>query len=257
MSAKGISSVQVNAIQDVEVTAWTKDSVKVVCLKGDVNSGKIEVKSVAGSIHIKDMEPVCEKISINMPGSFKLKVTVISGVVTVKDLKGGTRVSTVSGEVKIKNATGALEVESVSGQINVTGTKGDLTCKTVSGAIEVLKVDAEHLTAKSVSGEVSVKSAKSNRVQLVSHSGEITFKGSPLPKTELSAKTFSGEIEIEVSGTTGFDISAKTMSGEIEVEHKIQASTLSENRVNGRFKQGGPDLTLKSFSGEITVKISK
>jgi len=163
-------------------------------------------------------------------------------------------VKTVSGEIKVISAGNDVMGKNVSGSIYLEGVAGDTNVETVSGKITVNEIQGA-ITAKTVSGDIDlisgteVKGARADTV-----SGSIMAKYI-LGQGEHHYKTVSGNIKIELPANSGFNINAKTFSGSIDTDFEITMSgKIDNNHIKGVAGNGGPELSLESFSGSITLE---
>ncbi|MCP4606472.1 MAG: DUF4097 domain-containing protein [Proteobacteria bacterium] len=251
ISAKDVSSVQVKSLKAVKVTGWDNDQIKV-----EWDKGSVDIDAKAGAVQIKNHIDGADTISVSMPKNIKLTVKTVNGSITVKDLQSRLRASSVNGYVDVSNCTKGAAIDTVDGEMKVSRVSGELSLRTVSGSLTTSKIKADRLDVKTVSGDIKLRSISANHLKLTSHSGDIDYLGGLSKEGELIVKSFSGDLKIAIPESVGFELSARSRTGTVKVEHSIQVSHRSENRVNGRKGKGGADLTLASFSGDIELIIA-
>jgi Toastrack DUF4097 len=164
-----------------------------------------------------------------VPEGTGIKVSSISGDISVKNTKGKISVTSVSGDVKahdcsgsmeFKSASGDLDVENLLGDVTVRGASSDLRITHLTGNIQVKTasgdVDAEKLEGdviiKSPSGDIEIKES-SGTFDIKTASGEIHATHIQIKK-ESYFKTASGDINLTLSKSTTEDLHLDTASGD-------------------------------------------
>jgi DUF4097 and DUF4098 domain-containing protein YvlB len=158
---------------------------------------------------------------------------------------------TIAGDITLKNTSGDIRIDSKAGDISITDTKSrDVDVKTVSGDVQLQQVDAE-------------------RVSIESTAGDIEYRGRLAKNGHYEFKTTGGDVHI-VPDTSAFDVEASTFSGDFSSDFalKLQGTTTRNSFGNGRgipglpggrgtirgtYNEGGPVLSIRSLSGDITI----
>jgi DUF4097 and DUF4098 domain-containing protein YvlB len=161
-----------------------------------------------------------------------------SGDVNLRDLSGEIRVHTGSGNVHGRDVSGAFEARAGSGDITLEEKgKGDIRLETGSGNVETQGVNGG-LTASTGSGDVRVEG---------------------IPVNSWSIKTGSGNAEVRLPQDASFDLDASSSSGNLEVNHPVTTTvqgrvTDSRKSVRGKVRNGGPEVTVHTGSGNIRIE---
>jgi hypothetical protein len=121
------------------------------CLAGE----SIEIDAPLGSYF--DLSGRAARTSIDSVK--KVKIKIVEGVITLRNITGGINAYTSQGDVMVENSGGAIALESTTGNIVAVevgpGQIGDLLrAKTNSGAISLQKVEHRQIEASSISGSV-------------------------------------------------------------------------------------------------------
>jgi len=155
---------------------------------------------------------------IKVPVNFSLKVsTVNNGFIAVTNVKGAIEVSNVNGKITLKDITGSVSGDTVNGDI----------------IANLLKVTPNTAMAfSSLNGKLDVtfpKSMKAN-LKLKSDRGEI-FTDFNLQSKPQKAKVTKG----------------KSSKGGV---YKVKV----ENWIVGSINGGGPEISFKTFNGDIILR---
>lgn len=263
-----------NISGNIVVTTWDKNEVKIEARKKADSQKELE------KIHV-DIDSHDNSISINtehdksfhfnffsgfdgnrssvdyeliVPDKAEISLESVSGNIRVTSIGGDLESKTVSGAIKVVSAGRDVTANSVSGSIYLEGVAGDATLETVSGKITVDEILGA-VSAKTVSGGIDLMSGsevKGFRAETVS--GSIRAKYMPGQGAHM-CKTVSGGIRIELPTDSGFSVNAKTFSGSIDSDFEMSMSGKIDNHhIIGVAGNGGPELTLDSFSGSIRLE---
>src|SRR5829696_638361 len=87
----------------------------------------------------------------------KVKITVVAGAITLRNITGGIYATTNQGDVTVENSAGSIELGGTTGNIVIAEVKpgqiGDLLkAKTNSGAITMQRVEHRQIQANSITG---------------------------------------------------------------------------------------------------------
>ena len=166
-----------------------------------------------------------------------VEVETGSGDVRFRDVSGEMRVHTGSGNIEARNASGPLEARAGSGDITLEEkAKGDVRIETGSGNVE----------AHGVNGGLSASTG----------SGDVRVEG--IPANSWTIKTGSGNAELRLPQDASFDLDASSSSGNLEVNHPVTTTvqgrvTDSRKSVRGKVRNGGPEVTVHTGSGNIRI----
>jgi len=281
-----------NISGEVVVTVGSGDEVSIEAVKRtsgdqrDLGDVTIDVNAGNGRVDVRTLYPddrarftgrgrgrrtgsVSVDFTITVPASTEVTAKSVSGNIRISGVQGPVRGETVSGSVTT-SATPKLELaKSVSGNVDVSDIVTDraLTIMTISGQLRGRNVKARSLELKTVSGNVAIVDAECERIDGQSVSGDITFEGTLARNGRYELATHSGTIRLTLPESPGFSLSAGTFSGSIRSELPVTLGDTGPNRGRGRrgfggipgksirarFGDGGAELTVRSFSGDIVI----
>jgi DUF4097 and DUF4098 domain-containing protein YvlB len=263
-----------NISGNIVVTTWDKNEVKIEARKKADSQKELE------KIHV-DIDSHDNSISINteydksfhfsffsgfdgnrssvdyeliVPDKAEISLESVSGNIRVTSIGGDLELKTVSGAIKVVSAGKDVTANSVSGSIYLEGAAGDATLETVSGRITVDEILGA-VSAKTVSGGIDLMSGSEvKEVRAETVSGSIRAKYM-LGKGAHAFKTVSGGIRMELPTNSGFNVNAQTFSGSIDSDFEITMSGKIDNKnIKGIVGNGGPELSMESFSGSISLE---
>ena len=217
----------------VTVATWKDDKVEIKAVKKarrnkeDLDKVEIQVEEGAGSVSVKAIWPkfprranVNVEFTVMVPEGVHLgKVETVNGGVSVTGRYGRAEIVTTNGSITVRDASGELQADTTNGEVRVSGFEGPIEAETTNGGIRLENV---------------------------------TFKDG------ISAGTTNGSITLAVSSpeTLNADLRARTTNGRITVDFPVTLQNLgkSKRRVEGRIGQGGPEISLHTTNGSITLK---
>lgn len=258
--AKGLTDVTVHTLSgQVDLIGWDKPEVKVEWTE-DNPAQQPHVSADSGRLRIggdpKQDRGLTADLKVHLPRGLRVEVKTISGDLDVAGLTGGARLKSISGEVKIVDLRGGLTVKTVSGDTDLRKVSGDVEIKSVSGEVDLIDVEAPLLEVKTVSGDIDQRGSLV-KVRVTSHSGEVRLQGDLEAGADLRVKSFSGDLSLVLPAGSAFDLDAGTRSGGVNCDFELSGGERKSNEVSGRAGQGGAEIDLSSFSGEIQVRKSK
>jgi hypothetical protein len=101
-----------------------------------------------------------------------------SGNIEVRDVAGAVHINTASGDVRVQNVSGRVDASTASGHMRVIGVAGSVSARTASGDVDVEMTrvdDNRRMEFSSASGDVSVRLPLNidADVEMSSASGEV------------------------------------------------------------------------------------
>ena len=236
-----------NVSGDVEVTANNGDDVRITATKRVRASNESAGRSALSATQIE--------------------VTERSGVVSISAGPTRGRFSSVEIDYVISVPSGTdLSLKTISGDLTVTGIAGDAQFNSLSGDIVLKNARPRDVEIDVVSGDVSLEQVDSDHVQVKTVSGDITLSGKLAKNGRYQLGTHSGDIQVIPEGSANFEIDAGTFSGDVSSDFQLKvrpgASNLlninrgpgrRNNDVRGTVGDGGAELSLHSFSGDILI----
>jgi hypothetical protein len=219
------------------------------------------VESTTGDIDVTDIEgPVAISngsgtVTVKRTGA--LKVNTRSGEITATTVKGDLTARTQHGNIEVKDVTGAMDVVATNGNVEAHNVGGEVRANLAVGNVELYCAKGR-VEANTASGSITLVGIGGD-VEATTASGEIMFKGPIRASGRYRLKSISGEVEMAIqSSPPGFTAMLSTYSGEIEtafplkVEKPLQGGPLNR-RINGRFGDGGAQITLDSFNSGVKL----
>ena len=221
-----------NVNGDVTIAAWSGDRVEIRAVKTargreeDLAKVEIRVEESAGGVAVKAIWP---KFPRRARVSVEFEVRVPEGAV----LDG---VGTVNGDVEVAGRFARADVGTTNGDVTVEGGSGELEASTTNGDVRVRGFEGR-LEAGTTNGQIRLEA--------------ITVKGG------LKAGTTNGGITLAVTSpeTLNADLRAGTTNGHVAVDFPVTLQSLkqSKRRIEGRIGQGGPEISLHTTNGSITL----
>ncbi len=220
-----------NVNGSITITTWKQDKVDIKALKttkGDpdkLKEVKIEVESTTNSVSINTIFPKGKNIRISVNYEVKVpqgvnlgKVKSTNGSVYITGPVGQTNASTTSGKIEVHGAQGNISLSSTNGRIEAVNIRGELDADTTNGTI-VLEM---------LSIEDTIKAKTTN--------GSITLRVGSLEKVNA-------------------DFNARTVNGSISLDLPVTLKSMKKSRrsLEGQIGQGGPEISLRTTNGSITI----
>jgi DUF4097 and DUF4098 domain-containing protein YvlB len=231
LKAGGTFSLE-NVNGSVRVSTWKEDKVEIKAVKvakkreGDLKEVEILVDASEGRVMVKAVWP---KFPRNVSVSVDFDVKVPEGVHVEE-------AGTVNGSVEITGRYGRLAAGTTNGQVSVEDASGDLEASTTNGGVRVRRFEGR-VDARTTNGNVRLEG--------------LTFKDG------VEAKTTNGSIHLGIVSPEGLnaDLNARTTNGSISVDFPVTLQNLRQSRrvVEARIGQGGPEISLRTTNGSITI----
>ncbi|MEO0078775.1 MAG: DUF4097 family beta strand repeat-containing protein [candidate division WOR-3 bacterium] len=227
-------------------------------------------KAVQSSLEVGDERRV------QFSGKRVLAVRNVSGDVAVEGQTGNaTSLSYTGGMAKVREGDDSVDFRSVSSDVDArVPVKSDCEVTTVSGDVEIARIDGR-VWVKSVSGDVEI-AEHAGQTEVVTVSGDV---GLARVQGELMVETRSGDVVVEAAGrvqglvaTRSGDITLVLGSDEdavleaqadddgavvldLAVPHEVLEQR--DNYAKVKFGAGSASITLRTRTGEITIRNAK
>jgi hypothetical protein len=202
--------------------------------------------------------------TVSVPQQARVTLRAGSGDVMVSNVRGELTAEAMNGSVTASSIGDVRLLRSVSGDVSVDGAEGvELTASTIGGAITVRRAKARTMDLRSVGGAVQVTDGDADRVIMRALTGNIEYGGRISRSGRYDMQSRSGRIVVVPAGSEGFDVDAFARSGEfrsdfpLTLRERASGSGRGNQRVRlvqGTFGDGGGLLTLRSYSGGITIE---
>jgi DUF4097 and DUF4098 domain-containing protein YvlB len=216
----------------VSVATWKDNKVEIKAVKvarddeKDLKDVEIRVEESAGKVTVKAIWPkfrhhfnVYVDFDIKVPEGVNLnKVETVNGDVAVTGVFASARLETTNGTVSAEGVKGPLDASTTNGGIRVSGQEGKLSAETTNGGIRL---------------------------------DRLTFKDGLRAETTNGSITLAIESPEKVNAT----LRAETTNGHISVDFPITLKNLhqSRRRIEAQIGQGGPEISLATTNGSITI----
>lgn len=186
-----------------------------------------------GYVHDRDLlKGVSMHLEIETPSDSQVRARADSGGIHVEGIRGPADCHTDSGGIEIRNIGSEVRAAADSGGIHLSNIDGPVSVHVDSGGIEV----------KDASG----------RIEAQADSGGIHLSQTrPAP---IHAKADSGGVTVKLAPGAGYQISAESDSGSISVPEMTLNSSFSKHHVEGKVGNGGPLVSIRVSSGNITIE---
>ncbi len=202
--------------------------------------------------------------TVSVPQNARVTLRAGSGDVVVSNVRGELTAEAMNGSVTASSVGDVRLLRSVSGAVSVDGAEGaELTASTIGGAITVRRAKARTMDLRSVGGAVQVTDGDADRVTMRALTGNIEYGGRISRNGRYDMQSRSGRVLVLPAGSDGFDVDAVARSGEfrsdfpLTLRERASGSGRGNQRVRlvqGTFGDGGGLLTLRSYSGGITIE---
>jgi hypothetical protein len=195
--------------------------------------------------------------NITAPAGTRMALSTLSGVVTVKGIKGDLTLDVTSGAINVSDAGRITTAKILSGPLTLTNVTSDagMDVSSISGDVTLQQVKARRVAINVVSGNVFCRDVASDDVQMTTMNGSVELSGPLTRRGRYDLQTYSGVVKLLVSGAIGFDLKADTFSGQIRVEPPLEtrAGAGSRRSVRSLIGDGSASVTLHAFSGDILI----
>lgn len=220
----------------IEHVAQARTAPSAECLAGE----SIEIDAPIGSAF--SLSGRAARTSVDSVK--KVKVKIVEGVITLRNIPGGIEAYTSQGDVFVENSGGAISVESTTGNI--------VAVEVTPGQIGDL------LKAKTNGGSISLQRVEHRQIEASSISGSVLFDGKFLTGGIYNFRTSNGSIKLSIPVKSSCTLKATYGFGTFESE--IPLTIITENAtpqakiVVAKIGAGGAAVSLTTTRGSIDIK---
>jgi len=257
VTVTGVSGGNV-AIEAVKRTRGDRSELDDVGIEVDARDGRVSVRTTyprdAGGN--PQHRSVSVDYTISVPFDAETNLETVSGAMSIVNVRGEIRAQTVSGGVSIRGAEHVDAVRTVSGSIDIfeSRLRERAEVSLVAGRVTIRDVSAPAVQLKGISGDLELRNSSITRLTVSLISGNMESRGALPPNGRYDLTTHSGTINVVVPADAQFEVNAATLSGAIRFGFPgTVASTGSRRTLQTTVGRGGTVLTLRSFSGRITI----
>ncbi|PKK84240.1 MAG: hypothetical protein CVT49_04540 [candidate division Zixibacteria bacterium HGW-Zixibacteria-1] len=216
-------------------------------LSVDNSSGTIAISGVSGDVTATG---VSDKMTLqDIYGD--LVLNMMTGDVTLTSITGRADITTGGSNIDFTSITGAVDIHSTSGIKKGLYISGPVTISQTSGAVDIAYLNGD-LQLRSTSGKVTV-GQEEGTISIQTHTGDVEIKTELFSDKDFYVSTTTGSIIFSLPETTSGKVRIETSSGQIITKLPVSIESVTQNKLTGSFGSGGPQITLITESGDITV----
>ena len=282
----------VNPAGNVTLTGSGGDDVRIDAIKrawGDTDAGaraalsdvEIQVTERQGAADVRAVLQGQRRLdaevdfTIAVPSGASVSVRTLSGDVTVSGVRGELRVEAVGGSIKATSVGQVRLLRTLSGTVSLENAdSSDVTVSTLGGGVTIRQLKAQSADLRTVGGDLIISDSEAERVMAQSLNGRVELSGRLARTGRYSLQSQSGEIRLIPAGED-FELEAASANGTVRSDYPITVDDRRElggprgaravgrgagrgGRGNARILRGvsgngGPLVTLRSFSGDIMI----
>ncbi|HSL41837.1 MAG TPA: DUF4097 family beta strand repeat-containing protein [Anaerolineales bacterium] len=250
---------------DVKTESGTVEASSINAAREDIrlesSFGSIRLTNATGAnISLSSNSGTLEAENVRASQDVELS-TDFGNVVYEKGSASSLTISTNSGAVDLVsvNVSNALVVKDEFGNINLDRVNArSYDTQTNSGSITIDGAKGS-VEAQSGFGNITVTNAENATINLHTESGAIDFEGSLGEGPHQIGSNF-GEIEVSIPADSALNVDLQTNFGTIKSDIPITVTLSGESEKNhqtGTINDGGPQLTVETESGGISIQASR
>jgi len=210
------------------------------------------------SIHIDNVSvrDISVNYEITVPVETNVRSHSGSGNQTTESIHGSVDLQTGSGDIKLSRVTGEIHLQTGSGNVRALDIAGPVRGGAGSGDLEVQEIASGDIDLHTGSGNISVRGLQ-GALRAGAGSGDISAEGAQAGPWEI--RTGSGNVRVRLPANAAFDADLSTSSGKLDVDAPVTMTVEgrvedTRKRIVGKVRGGGPQLTLRTGSGDIQVE---
>lgn len=230
--------------------------------------GDFDIKDVGGNVEVVSdnagvrMENIGGNVRVDLRRSDIVRAANVKGSVEVKGRGADVELENILGQVTVDGSyTGMLQLSNLAKPLRLSnGPQTELTVQQVAGEIRMPLgnfyatnlVGPVRLTTRSRDVQIS---GVTNSVEVTTERGDIDLRPGSGPTPKIDLRTRNGSIELALVPGSKFDLNASTGRGNINNDFGAPLSlSTSGNAATLKGSNGGPEITIRSDRGEITVR---
>jgi len=238
---------------------WTITIPEKTEVRFETASGSLDVTGTSSRIEARIASGGVTLIDCKGP----MDVETASGALKIRDFTGDLSAGTASGEIDIRACTGQIQVNTASGDIKALDMSGDLSISTASGTIRADNLRG-NIVLSTASGDVRATGIKvEGKSTFNSASGNAVISLASSPTSNIEVGSASGDAVLRYRGNPvqgHFEFTALADHGDINAPFEFDIERgfrrHGEDWVRKAFTlgTGGPEITIKTGSGEATLE---
>ena len=174
----------------------------------------------------------------------KVKVKILEGVISLRNISGGINAYTSQGDVMVENSGGAIALESTTGNI--------IAIEVNPGQI------GELLRAKTNSGAITLQKVAHRQIEASSISGSLNFEGKFLAGGIYNFRTSNGSIRLSIPPSSSCVIRATygfgAFQSDIPLKIITEDNTPRAKTITAKLGDGAATVSLVTSTGSIGIK---
>jgi hypothetical protein len=281
ITGSGGDDVRIEAIK----RAWDRSD---AAAKAALSNVQVEVTERQGAVDVRSVFQRTRSLdaevdfTIAVPSGASVSVRSGFGDITITGVRGELRAEAMGGGIKATSVGQVRLLRTLSGAVALENADGsDVTVSTLGGPVTIRQLKARSADLRTVAGDLVISDSEAERVMVQSLSGRIELAGRLARTGRYSLQSQSGDVLLAPSGSDGFELEAASVTGSVRSDFPITLDDRREltgpsgrgrsvgrgvgrglgrgvGRGNARILRGlsgdgGPLVTLRSFSGDITI----
>ena len=279
----------VNASGSVTITSGGGDDVRIeatkrvwestdAAAKAALSEVRIDVTERADAVDVRAAFPRRTQrdaevdFTLTVPSGANVSVRSGSGDVSVTGVRGELRAEAVSGAITATSVGQVRSLRTLSGAVQLENAdSSDITVSTLGGAVTIRQLRTRSADLRTIGGDLIVSDSDAERLSAQSLTGRIELAGRLARTGRYSLQSQSGDVRLSLSDDD-FELEAATVNGTVRSEFPITAGDRRETAagpgrvgrggrggrggallLRGLSGDGGPLVTLRSFSGDISI----
>lgn len=210
------------------------------------------------------------RFDIEVPESYNLDLETSGGSISVDGLRGEVaartsggsmtfgridgpvRAKTSGGNIELKGSTVTADVSTSGGNISIGEVNGTVAAHTSGGSIRIQHAGGA-VNASTSGGNIYVDEVRGS-IDARTSGGSVKARITEQPQAACRLSTSGGRVELEIAESIAASINAQTSGGRISVDFPVTVSgEISRSRLQTDLNGGGPEITLRSSGGGISV----
>jgi hypothetical protein len=216
------------------------------------------LRQEGNSIHVDyvNAHDISIDYEITVPADTTVRTRSGSGDQTIEGTHGNADLQSGSGDVRLRQITGEIRLQTGSGDVEARQIAGALHGGTGSGDVQVEEVSAGDIDLHTGSGDMTVRGIQ-GAFRGEAGSGDVSAEGTQTGIWEIH--TGSGNVHVRLPANAAFDADIMTSSGTLDVDVPVTMTVqgrVQESRktIRGKVRGGGPELIVRTGSGDIHIE---
>lgn len=260
-NTKGAVVVRVSDKPEVRIAGALGDGVERIAIEGDRNNLRIRVINPEAKGWFGNWGGAQSgetRLEITVPATASVALESVSAVSDVKGVGGRRlRINTVSGSVQVDASPGDAQIESVSGDLHLNLQTDKVHATTVSGDLDLHGKLNGDISVETVTGKILLRAENPNEVEVSAVSGDAELHTGLASRGQLKAESTSGDIKLLLPARSSAHLELSSFSGEVQSDTgSIEKPDNGPGSIlDARLGKGEGSVSMKSFSGDVSVKL--